>query len=95
MYSSHDNKYNKASGRVKAKNVARTLGAYTLTGLLAAGVIIAFGLLSASGMMLVFTGAFFIVSAFIFGGVVEGEVFNQQIFAEKAIIRFALTAAAD
>ncbi len=66
---------------MKIKNVAQTIGSHALTGILTIGVIIAFGVLSASGMMLVLPATIFVVSAFIFGGVVEGEVFNQEIFA--------------
>lgn len=66
---------------MKIKRLAQTIGSHAFTGLLTIGVIIAFGILSASGMMLVLPATLFVVSAFIFGGVVEGEVFNQEIFA--------------
>jgi hypothetical protein len=55
------------------------IGVYAVTYVLTAGVIVAFGILSASGMLLLTPSVLFVVSAFVFGGVVEGEVFKQEI----------------
>lgn len=65
---------------MKIKRLAKSIGSHAFTGVLTLGVIVAFGILSASGMILVLPAAAFVISAFIFGGVVEGEVFNQEIF---------------
>lgn len=64
---------------MKLKQLPKMIGVYSVTYVLTAGVIIAFGILSASGMLLLTPSMLFVVSAFIFGGVVEGEVFKQEI----------------
>lgn len=52
---------------------------FSLTLFLTTGVIIAFGVLSASGMLLITPSIFIAIAAFVFGGLVEGEVFKQEI----------------
>jgi hypothetical protein len=65
---------------LKIKRIPLAVGLYTLTGVLTTGVIIAFGILSASGMLLVSPSLALAIGAFVFGGVVEGEVFKEEIF---------------
>lgn len=65
---------------MKIKRILRTAATYALTGVLTAGVIVAFGILSASGMLLVSPSLLLAAGAFAFGGVVEGEVFKEEIF---------------
>lgn len=62
----------------KAK-ILRKIGLYSTTAILTFGVIVAFGILSASGMLVVSPSVGLAIAAFIFGGVVEGEVFKQEI----------------
>jgi hypothetical protein len=65
--------------KIKIKKIPRKIASHSVTAVLTIGVIAAFGLLSASGMLLITPSLFFVISAFLFGGLAEGEVFNQEI----------------
>ena len=64
---------------MKIKSIARKVSIQAITILLTGGVIVAFGVLSASGMLALSPSLALYIGAFIFGGVVEGEVFRQEI----------------
>lgn len=66
---------------MQARKLIKKIANYSLIIVLTIGVIAAFGILSASGMLLVSPSIALAVGAFIFGGVVEGEVFKQEIQA--------------